>query len=275
MLNLTMTGGRARFARLLVVTATVAGLAAIPAGPASADGVRNAQQWVLNAVHAPAAWPVTEGQGVTVAVIDSGVDPQVSDLTGSVTSGPDLTGVGTPSSNPGWGMHGTWMASLIAGHGHGGGSGIIGVAPRAHVLSIRVITDQAGPGLCEVPARAAGAGAERARPGDHLRGRARRRRDQHVAWLRQAQPRGPAGAPGRVQPRRGRGGVIRQPGRLRQRPPRTRRTPFPPTTRACSASPPSARTAPRPGSPATTCRYRSRRPASRSRRRAGTAGTGW
>ena len=149
MLNLTGTGARTRFARLLVVTATVAGLAAIPVGPASADGVRDAQQWVLNAVHAPAAWPVTEGQGVTVAVIDSGVDPQVSDLTGSVTSGPDLTGVGTPSSDPGWGMHGTWMASLIAGHGHGGGSGIIGVAPRAHVLSIRVITDQQDPGYAK------------------------------------------------------------------------------------------------------------------------------
>jgi type VII secretion-associated serine protease mycosin len=149
MLNLARTAGRARFARLLVVTAMVAGLAAIPAGPASADGVRDAQQWVLNAVHAPAAWPVTEGQGVTVAVIDSGVDPQVSDLTGSVTSGPDLTGVGTPSSNPGWGMHGTWMASLVAGHGHGGGSGIIGVAPRAHVLSIRVITDQQDPGYAK------------------------------------------------------------------------------------------------------------------------------
>jgi subtilisin family serine protease len=152
MLNLTMTGARARCARLLVVTATVAGLAAIPAGPASADGVRDAQQWVLDAVHAQAAWSVTEGQGVTVAVIDSGVNPDVSDLTGSVISGPDLTGVGTLPSNPGWGMHGTWMASLIAGHGHGGGgsgiigSGIIGVAPQARVLSIRVITDQQDPG---------------------------------------------------------------------------------------------------------------------------------
>jgi len=149
MLNLTMTGARARCARLLVVTATVAGLAAIPVGPASADGVRDAQQWVLDAVHAQAAWSVTKGQGVTVAVIDSGVNPDVSDLTGSVTSGPDLTGVGTPPSNPGWGMHGTWMASLIAGHGHGGGSGIIGVAPGAHVLSIRVITDQQDPGYAK------------------------------------------------------------------------------------------------------------------------------
>jgi subtilisin family serine protease len=154
MLNLTMPGARIRAARLLVVTATVVGLAAIPVGQARADGVRDAQQWVLNAMHAPAAWPVTEGQGVTVAVIDSGVDPQVSDLTGSVTTGPDLTGVGTPSSDPGWGMHGTWMASLIAGHGHGGGSGIsgsgiIGVAPGAHVLSIRVITDRQDPGYAK------------------------------------------------------------------------------------------------------------------------------
>jgi subtilisin family serine protease len=44
-------------------------------------------------------------------------------------------------------MHGTWMASLIAGHGHdGGGSGIIGVAPQSRILSIRVITDKLDPG---------------------------------------------------------------------------------------------------------------------------------
>jgi subtilisin family serine protease len=63
-----------------------------------------------------------------------------------VTTGPNYTGVNTPESNPNWGVHGTWMASLIAGHGHdGGGSGIIGVAPESHVLSIRVITDSTDP----------------------------------------------------------------------------------------------------------------------------------
>jgi subtilisin family serine protease len=119
---------------------------AVGAGPAQADSVRDAQMWVLDAINAPAAWQVTQGQGVTVAVIDSGVDPDVSDLTGSVTTGPDFTGVSTPESNPNWGVHGTWMASLIAGHGHdGGGSGIIGIAPRSHVLSIRVITDSNDP----------------------------------------------------------------------------------------------------------------------------------
>ena len=48
------------------------------------------------------------------------------------------------------------MASLIAGHGHdGGGSGIIGVAPAARILSIRVITDKTDPGYAGLPAPAA------------------------------------------------------------------------------------------------------------------------
>jgi subtilisin family serine protease len=138
-----------RWARLLALGVLAAlALLVTGAGPAWADSVRNAQAWVLNAINAQAAWQVTQGQGVTVAVIDSGVDPQVSDLAGSVITGPDFTGVTTPMSNPEWGVHGTWMASLIAGHGHdGGGSGIIGIAPKANVLSIRVITDSGDPAV--------------------------------------------------------------------------------------------------------------------------------
>ena len=98
----------------------------------------------------PAAWTVTKGAGVRVAVIDSGVNPQVSDLAVSVITGPDYTGVHTSPSNLHWGKHGTWMASLIAGHGHGVGSGgIIGTAPGAKVLAIRVITDAGDPGYCK------------------------------------------------------------------------------------------------------------------------------
>jgi type VII secretion-associated serine protease mycosin len=114
---------------------------------AESDQVRNAQFWVLNMLDLPAAWSQSRGAGVTVAVIDSGVDGNVSDLTGQVIPGPDLTGVHTPASNPDWGQHGTWMASLIAGHGHdGGSSGVIGVAPESRILSIRVITDPGDPG---------------------------------------------------------------------------------------------------------------------------------
>ena len=113
---------------------------------ARADSIRNNQQWVLSMMNVQAAWQLTEGAGVKVAVLDSGVDPYVSDLTGSVLTGPDYTGVDTSSANPNWGVHGTWMASLIAGHGHDGGvDGIIGIAPQAQILSIRVIPDRADP----------------------------------------------------------------------------------------------------------------------------------
>jgi subtilisin family serine protease len=144
---LSRAGRRAR--ALAAAAAALAGLLAASlalAAPASADIVRNTEMWVLDELNVQPAWTVTQGQGVLVAVIDSGVDPSVSDLAGSVIPGPDLTGVHTYSTNPAWGVHGTWMASLIAGHGHaGGGSGIIGTAPKSRVLSIRVITDANDP----------------------------------------------------------------------------------------------------------------------------------
>ncbi len=145
MLNALRTPRRAVAGSLML--ALLGSASAVAAAPAGADTVRDAQMWVLDAVGAPAAWSVTRGQGATVAVIDSGVNPDVSDLAGSVITGPDLTGVHTSPGNPNWGVHGTWMASLIAGHGHaGGGSGIVGVAPASRVLSIRVVTDRHDPG---------------------------------------------------------------------------------------------------------------------------------
>jgi len=136
-----------RGSAILAVLACAASLTALPATAAAADSIRDNQQWVLNMMNVPAAWSLTQGAGVTVAVIDSGVNPDVSDLAGSVRSGPDYTGISTRPSDPDWGMHGTWMASLIAGHGHptGSDSGVIGVAPRSAILSIRVIPDRADP----------------------------------------------------------------------------------------------------------------------------------
>ena len=131
-------------AALLAAPAVVIG----SASAAQADVVRQQELWVLNAIHVTGAWQRTHGSGVTVGLIDSGVNGQVSDLTGSVLTGRDFSGVNTPPTDPNWGMHGTWMASLIAGHGHppGGSSGIMGVAPAAKILSIRAVTDQGDPG---------------------------------------------------------------------------------------------------------------------------------
>ncbi|RJL33498.1 S8 family peptidase [Bailinhaonella thermotolerans] len=110
-----------------------------------ADEVRDAQRWVFSAINAAAAWRSSTGEGVTVAVLDSGVDPGVAELRGKVRSGPDLTSTHTSPDNPGWGLHGTGMASLIAGRGTGEDSGVLGVAPDARVLSVRVLVDEEDP----------------------------------------------------------------------------------------------------------------------------------
>ena len=140
-----------RWRTLAGVLAALLAAPAVAVGSASAaqaDGVRQQQLWVLNAINVAGAWQHTHGSGVTVALIDSGVNGQVLDLRGSVTTGRDFSGVDTPPTNANWGVHGTWMASLIAGHGHapGGSSGITGVAPEAKILSIRAVTDQGDPG---------------------------------------------------------------------------------------------------------------------------------
>jgi subtilisin family serine protease len=129
------------------MAAVPAAVSAVSAASAATDSVRYQQLWVLGMLDVNPAWSVTEGAHVTVAVIDSGVNPEVSDLTGSVITGSDYTGLKTSTDNPHWGEHGTWMASIIAGHGHdGGGDGIIGIAPEAKVLSVRVIPDMNDPG---------------------------------------------------------------------------------------------------------------------------------
>ena len=143
-------GWRPGIALLAVAGLVVAGRAARRPGPGRGRRPRRRHtgQTAVGAEHAQrrAAWSVTRGAGVTVAVIDSGVNPNVSDLSGSVITGPDYTGVTTSPSSTNWGVHGTWMASLIAGHGHDGGlSGVIGIAPAARILSIRVIPDRADP----------------------------------------------------------------------------------------------------------------------------------
>ncbi|WP_371783109.1 S8 family serine peptidase [Streptosporangium subroseum] len=116
---------------------------------ARADDVRDSQGQVLRTLGLSDAWQISEGLGVTVAVLDSGVDPAHHDLAGSVTVGKDFTEGSNPPGVEPLRLHGTYMASLIAGHGHGpgGGDGVIGVAPKAKVLSVRVILEDEEPGF--------------------------------------------------------------------------------------------------------------------------------
>ncbi|MFE5582933.1 type VII secretion-associated serine protease mycosin [Kitasatospora sp. NPDC056531] len=111
----------------------------VAAPAASADQIRD-QQWALKTFEAEAkVWPVSQGDGVIVAVIDTGVNRDHQDLTGQVLPGADLSGGNTDGRVDGDG-HGTAMASLIAGHGHGEQAGVEGLAPKAKILPVKVGT---------------------------------------------------------------------------------------------------------------------------------------
>ncbi|RFU37003.1 hypothetical protein DZF91_35135 [Actinomadura logoneensis] len=115
-----------------------------PDGPV--DMIRS-REWHLSALHVPKAWKQSRGKGVVVAVLDTGVDKRHPDLTGRVISGPDLTGGTRRPGSTYWGLHGTSMASIIAGHGHGPGGirGVMGVAPASRVMSLRVTWENDDP----------------------------------------------------------------------------------------------------------------------------------
>lgn len=117
-------------------------LALLPSTAAHADGIR-AQQWGLSALHTEEAWRTTKGKGITVAVLDTGVEEDHPDLVGNVLPGKDLIGFGAQRGDRTWARHGTAMAGIIAGHGHGAGhgDGVMGVAPEAKILPVRVILE--------------------------------------------------------------------------------------------------------------------------------------
>ncbi|MFI1164111.1 type VII secretion-associated serine protease mycosin [Streptomyces sp. NPDC020801] len=119
-----------------------ASLALVPSTVAHADGIR-AQQWALDAMHTQQAWRTTKGKGVTVAVLDTGVEADHPDLVGNVLPAKDMIGFGAQPGDRDWARHGTAMAGIIAGHGHGFGNadGVIGVAPEAKILPVRVILE--------------------------------------------------------------------------------------------------------------------------------------
>ncbi|MCX4821866.1 type VII secretion-associated serine protease mycosin [Streptomyces sp. NBC_01142] len=137
-----MTTTRRRRGRRLAAALAAAALVLLPATPAHADAIR-AQQWGLDAMHTDEAWRTTKGSGITVAVLDTGVDDRHPDLAGSVLPGKDFIGFGATRGDRAWARHGTAMAGIIAAHGHGPDSedGVLGIAPEVKILPIRVILE--------------------------------------------------------------------------------------------------------------------------------------
>jgi len=106
------------------------------AARAGSESTARDQEWWLAGLQVPQAWQESQGSGITVAILSTGVDASYPGLTGSVITGPDYTGSGRTPGSPYGGVDGTAVAGIIASHEPG--SGLVGVAPAAKILSVRV-----------------------------------------------------------------------------------------------------------------------------------------
>lgn len=126
-------------------------LLGIATTPAYADTIRS-RQWHLDAMRADDIWKISTGKGVTVAVIDSGVDNTLADLKGQV-----LDGISYSKQNPEPHKdivgHGTSMAALIAATGARGTiNGSYGLAPGSKILPIKMLENREETGIPSSPA---------------------------------------------------------------------------------------------------------------------------
>ncbi|MFG1609971.1 S8 family serine peptidase [Actinoplanes sp. NPDC049265] len=83
------------------------------------------------------AHKISTGQGITVGLIDTGVNVKHRDLKQAVLPGLD-TGTSGGDGRSDYDGHGTQMAGVIAGRGHDGGSGVLGIAPSAELLPVSI-----------------------------------------------------------------------------------------------------------------------------------------
>jgi minor extracellular protease Epr len=100
------------------------------------------QQWGLNKIEAQKAWNLGfTGSGITVAVVDTGVDLNHPDLKDNILTGYNaITGIAGSTVTQDNNGHGTHVSGIIAAEANG--VGIVGVAYQAKVLPVKALTRQ-------------------------------------------------------------------------------------------------------------------------------------
>ena len=97
--------------------------------------------WHLQTMNLPGAWDVSRGDGITVAVVDSGVNGTHEDLFGKLVAGRNVASNNTDTSDIAG--HGTQVAGVI-GAVMDNNRGVASIAPNALIMPVRITNDTDG-----------------------------------------------------------------------------------------------------------------------------------
>ena len=89
--------------------------------------------WEINKFDIPSLWRKTKGEGIKVAVIDTGCDFNHADLKDNMLQGKNFVEVGQPPMDRNG--HGSHVAGTIAASDNS--LGMVGVAPKAKIIPIK------------------------------------------------------------------------------------------------------------------------------------------
>jgi subtilisin family serine protease len=120
----------------------------VPGCAAAAQNTLAKIPWAQLRLAPDQAWPLSRGRGVTVAIVDSGVDATAPALAGRVSTGVDVP-AGKGQGNTDCLGHGTAMAGIIVAQPRPG-SGFVGIAPEATIMPIRVDLARGAPNPAQV-----------------------------------------------------------------------------------------------------------------------------
>jgi len=94
-----------------------------------------AYEWHLPKIGTQTAWDTTQGTGVTIAILDSGIETAHPDLAPNLVAGYNLVDNNTNLTDICG--HGTWVAGAASAR-DSNGIGVAGVAPRAKIMPLRI-----------------------------------------------------------------------------------------------------------------------------------------
>ena len=104
--------------------------------------------WEITAFNLPEAWKYTQGDGVVVAVLDSGVDLNHEDLIENLLPGKNFVNIDQPPID--LCNHGTHITGIVCAANNA--LGVVGVAPKTKVIPVKVL-DEKGSGTLPVVAQ--------------------------------------------------------------------------------------------------------------------------